>query len=179
MRLTRSIPVLLLLTGAIIGAAAASGQGPAPGKRPLTAEGRMAVSPSDRCPICGMKVAQYPKFAAAMQLTGGDTFYFCSTYCMALAWLHPDVHLHAAPAERARVTVIDYFTGTEEDGMAVTWVGGSDVVGPMGYTLIPLKTESHLTAFQARHGGRMVFRLSDLTDAMLGEIPKGPGARQP
>jgi hypothetical protein len=52
------------------------------------------------------------------------------------------------------------------DAGAVVWVGGSDVIGPMGPGLVALADEGHLAAFRRRHGGKHVFRLGDLNDAL-------------
>jgi len=44
----------------------------------------------------------------------------------------------------------------------VSWVAGSDVIGPMGPAMVPVKGESALEAFKRRHGGTAVFLLEEL-----------------
>jgi nitrous oxide reductase accessory protein NosL len=150
----------LLCCGPPVGAGAL----PMPGKTPLGADGRMQVSAADRCPVCAMPVADHPRFACALQLDDGTTYYFCGTGCMIRSWLRPDVFLGVS-AERLRRTVVqEYFTGAHVDGMDVTWVVGSDVMGPMGPALVPVMGDKALEAFQRRHGGKTLFRLSDLDD---------------
>ena len=53
-----------------------------PAQKPLDDDGNMLIGPLDRCPVCGMKVAKYPRFAAAIQLKNKTTYYFCSNRCM-------------------------------------------------------------------------------------------------
>jgi hypothetical protein len=60
--------------------------------------------------------------------------------------------------------VQDYFTGEQVSGESVFWVAGSDVIGPMGPALVPLKNEQGLEVFKKRHGATAVFRLFEMTD---------------
>ncbi len=149
---------------------AESGKGPQPGARPLDETGRMQIGPHDRCPVCAMKVDAHRKFASAIQLEEGTTFYFCGTGCMLRSWLHPEIYLQRPKAQLKRTVVREYFGGEQMDGRAVIWVAGSDVVGPMGPALVPLKDETDLTVFKKRHAGKVVFRLSDLDDQKWHEI---------
>jgi nitrous oxide reductase accessory protein NosL len=138
--------------------------GPHPGLKPLDESGAMQISSSDRCPVCAMQVSKHKKFACALQLMNGNTFYFCGTGCMIRSWMHPDIFLDAAKAELKRSVVQDYFTGEQVPGQSVHWVAGSDVIGPMGPALVPIKNEQHLDVFKKRHGAKAVFRLSEMTD---------------
>ena len=106
----------------------------APAATALDTDGTMHIGPDDRCPVCAMRPARYPKSACAIQLTDGRTFYFCETGCMLRSWLHPDVHLGVAKSALRRVVAREYFSGAHIDGQAALWVAGSDVIGPMGPT---------------------------------------------
>ena len=138
--------------------------GPQPGLKPLDERGAMQISDQDRCPVCAMQVSKHKKFACAVQLMNGNTFYFCGSGCMIRSWMHPDIFLGAAKEELRRSVVQDYFTGEQVPGRSVHWVAGSDVIGPMGPALVPLKNEQDLAVFKKRHGAKAVFRLSEMTD---------------
>jgi copper chaperone NosL len=153
--------IMLLLLAAAAGPAPAAG--PVPGRRSLGPEGDMPISAEDRCPVCAMLPIRYPRFAAAIALQDGRTYYFCSPGCMLNAWLHPDIFLGSPAANLARPVVREYLSGEVMDARDVFWVSGSDVVGPMGPALVPLKDTAHLEAFRRRHGARKVFRLDELT----------------
>jgi nitrous oxide reductase accessory protein NosL len=154
----------LFLWGTVAARAAGLGGGPEPGRKPLDENNRMQISDQDRCPVCGMKVAEHAKFSSAIQLTDETTYYFCGTGCMMRSWLHPEIFL-ATEKERLQTPVVrDYFTGEEVDGRDVFWVAGSDVIGPMGPALVPVKGEKALEAFKRRHGGKTVFRLDQMND---------------
>jgi len=147
-------------------AGAPAGRGPQPGALPLDEGHQMRISPEDRCPLCAMKVIKYPRFSCAIQLADGRTFYFCSAGCLIRSWLHPDYFL-GVPADTLRRAVVrEYFSGEQLDAVALRWVAGSDVVGPMGPAVVALRDDPRfLEAFQRRHGGTASFRLSELTDA--------------
>ena len=141
-----------------------SNVGPHPGLKPLDESGAMRISSQDRCPVCAMQVSKHQKFACAIELTNGRTFYFCGSGCMIRSWMHPDIFLGATKTELKRSVVQDYFTGEQVSGGSVYWVAGSDVIGPMGPALVPLKNEQGLDVFKKRHGATAVFRLSEVTD---------------
>jgi nitrous oxide reductase accessory protein NosL len=138
--------------------------GPHSGLKPLDESGAMQISIQDRCPVCAMQVSKHKKFACAVQLMNDRTFYFCGTGCMIRSWIHPEIFLGAAKEELKRSVVQDYFSGEQVPGRSVYWVAGSDVIGPMGPALVPLKNKRHLDAFKKRHGAKAVFRLSEMTD---------------
>jgi len=154
---------LVVATANTIGAS--DGQGPAAGIKPLDENGRMQISPEDRCPVCGMKVMRYPKFAAAIQLHDSATYYFCSTGCMVRSWMHPEIYLGTTAAQRKLPVVKEYFTGRQVDGRRVIFVFGSDVIGPMGPALVPVMDENYLKVFKKRHGAKSQFLLNDMNDA--------------
>ena len=137
-------------------------QGPRPGVHPLDAKGHLHTSPGDRCPVCAMRPIKYPRFAAAIQLANGTTFYFCSAGCMLKAWLQPGIFLNRPTEDLERPVAQDYFSGEPVDARQVTWIAGSDVIGPMGPALVPLRESSHVEAFRRRHGATKIFRLEDL-----------------
>ena len=163
-----------LAVGLLVAAAnpicASDGKGPRAGAKPLDEHGRMQISAQDRCPVCGMKAIRYPKFAAAVQLRGSATFYFCSAGCMIRAWMHPEIHLGTPATELQRPVVKEYFSGRQVDGRSVIFVFGSDVIGPMGPALVPVMDENYLKVFQKRHGGKSRFFLKDMDDDKWLEI---------
>ncbi len=132
---------------------------------PASAEdqNKIHIGKDDRCPVCAMKVARYPNFACTMDLKDGQKFSFCATGCLIRSWFYPEIFLKAQKADIRHVWVQDYFTGKKIDGLSAFWVAGSDVIGPMGPALVPLKSKSDIEVFKRRHGGDMVFDLSELT----------------
>ena len=145
-------------------ALAGSASGPRPGVQPLTAAGQMQIDSADRCPVCAMKVAKHPQTACAIQLSDVTTFYFCGSGCLIKSWLHPEIFLNRSRPDLQRAVVRDYFSGRPADATAVTWVAGSDVVGPMGPAIVAVADAGQLAVFKKRHGGKVTFRLAEVTD---------------
>jgi copper chaperone NosL len=145
-----------------------------PAAEPLGKDGQLHLGDDDRCPVCAMPVAKHPKTAAAIQLQDGSTYYFCGTGCFIKSWLHPEVYLGADKARLFRAVVRDYFTGAPLDALKARWVAGSDVVGPMGPALVPLKDDADLAKFKERHGGKRVFTLGGMTDEAFQSITGKP-----
>jgi nitrous oxide reductase accessory protein NosL len=141
-----------------------TGSGPLPGQHPLDNNGQMHLGKQDRCPVCGMQVIKYPKFACAIQLKNKSTFYFCGTGCLLKTWLHPEAFLGKPSGDVFKIIVQEYFSGQQIDAREVVWVSGSDVIGPMGPAMVPLKNETYLKVFKKRHGGKDVFYLKDLNE---------------
>ena len=136
---------------------------PVAGEHPIDSQGHMHIGEKDRCPVCAMKVKDHSKFASAIQLKNGITYYFCGTGCMIRSWMHPEAFLGVQKDLMETPIVRDYFTGKEMDARHAIWVAGSDVVGPMGPALVPLRNKEDFEAFLRRHGGTTSFRLEDMT----------------
>lgn len=159
---------------------------PATGGEPKAQAGRqllgpdlaLRLDPADRCPVCAMTVRKYAKFAAAIQLVDGTTYYFCATGCMIKSWLHPEIYLGCDQKDLARPVVQEYLTGRPMDALDVIWVAGSDVIGPMGPYLTPL-AGSNVETFMKRHGGQRTFRLAEMDDALWEAITRKPAKPAP
>ena len=158
--------VFCLLLTTLLSEVGNAGGGPRAGSKPLDDAARMQISPGDRCPVCAMQVDRHRKFASAIQLQDATTYYFCGTGCMLRSWLHPEIFLGVDRRTLQLPVVREYFSGRETDARRVIWVAGSDIVGPMGPTLVPVKDEVQLKVFKQRHGAQTVFRMSDLDDAL-------------
>jgi len=166
--------VLFSFLAAILaaGPGTAAGDGPLPALKPLAADGQLALSKTDRCPVCAMFPARYPRSAAAMALKSGAAFYFCSNGCLLRSFLRPTAYLGAKKESIDRLVVLDYFSGRPIDARTATWVAGSDVLGPMGPAIIALGEAGHLAAFTERHGGDIVFSFDQLDDNLWKKISR-------
>jgi len=149
---------------------ALEGKKPLSGIKPLDENRQMQISPQDRCPVCGMKVIQYPKFNCAIRLKNTLTYYFCSTGCMIRSWMNPEIYLGMEKNMLDLPVVQEYFSGSHMDARNIIFVHGSDVIGPMGPALVPVKDENYLKVFKNRHGGKTQILLETLNHARWYEI---------
>ena len=150
-----------------------------PAARGLDDRGQMQIGEGDRCPVCAMRVTRHRRFVSAIELDDRRVYYFCGTGCMIKSWLHPEVFLGANKAALRRAVTREYFGGRQIDAASARWVAGSDVVGPMGRALVPLRDDADVAVFRRRHGGDVVFTLDELNDARFNAITGKEAARWP
>ncbi len=108
----------------------------------------IAVPKDAKCPVCGMFVAKYPRWAAMVVDKEGRKLYFDGVKDMLKYYFsHPGIK---------RLYATDYYTGLAVDATKAYYVVGSDVYGPMGNELIPFEKRVDAEAFAKDHGGRIV-----------------------
>ncbi len=124
--------------------------------------------PKDKCPVCGMFVAKYPDWVAALVLTDGSTVFFDGAkdlmkYYFNLAKYAPG----RTAADIQSVQVTDYYRLEPIDGRTAFYVLGSDVYGPMGRELIPFEKEARAQEFMKDHKGKEVLPFERIDPALV------------
>ena len=110
---------------------------------------QMQVPSKAKCPVCGMFVTKYPKWAAAL-IENGHTHYFDGVKDMMKFYIF-DVDF---PYERSKITniqVSDFYTLATIDAKKAFYVVGADVFGPMGNELIPFESKKAAQTFMKDH----------------------------
>ncbi|TNF45146.1 MAG: hypothetical protein EP216_00675 [Epsilonproteobacteria bacterium] len=118
-----------------------------------------------KCPVCGMFVAKYPKWAARIE---ADTknYYFDGVKDMMKFYIF-DVDF---PFNRDKIThieVTDFYTLEAIDAKEAFYVVGSDVYGPMGNELIPFLTKDAAENFMRDHRGEKILHFNDITPQLV------------
>ncbi len=128
------------------------------------AEGKpVKPSPKDKCPVCGMFVLKYPDFAAQVIFKDGFYAAFDGTKDMFKYVLNLKKYAPGRTAgEIAAIHVTDYYSLEFIDGSAAWYVGGSDILGPMGKELIPFAKEAEARGFMKDHMGQSLLRFKDI-----------------
>lgn len=156
---TGSIPygrAVCLLVAIILAAGPAYG-----GERPAPPASR------DRCPVCGMFVSKYPDWVSTITYDDGSAVFFDGVkdmlkYYYNISMYHPDKVADSI----LEMYVTDYYSMEVLPVGEVVFVLDSDVMGPMGKELIPLRGEGEAREFIRDHGGRQIsFR--DITVDMI------------
>lgn len=117
---------------------------------------------SERCARCGMAVPAGSHWAAGAVTADGRALAFDTPACMLR-------HRAGRPELRdARLWVTPYYAraGVREDARALRYAAGSDVRGPMGADLVPLR-DFEVATFTRDHRARRVLRFDELTPAVL------------
>jgi len=128
-------------------------------------------SPANKCPVCGMFVAPYPDFLAAIVFRDGATAYFDGCKDMFRFVFAPETYLPGRRrADMAAFWVTDYYSLKWVDGAAAFFVRGSDILGPMGHELIPFAKLEEAKQFVVDHKGRPPLRFAEVTPDVLRDI---------
>ncbi len=128
--------------------------------------GKHIEVPTDaKCPVCGMFVSKYPKWAAFMQING-KKYYFDGVKDMMKYYIF-DGDFPYDRKNISEITVSDYYTLEEIPAKEAFYVLDSDVFGPMGRELIPFKSKKSAKAFMNDHNGKAMVKFDEITDKMV------------
>jgi copper chaperone NosL len=168
-RPSRALAGALLLLAVTAAPPAASGAAAAAGAPASGFQGRPAQG--DKCPVCGMFVAKYPDWVAAVVFEDGAVAWFDGAKDLFKFLLRPERYQRGrSPADVARVLVTDYYALTLLDARDAWFVIGGDVFGPMGAELVPFARRDDAREFQADHQGTGLLRFSDVGPATLRQL---------
>ena len=127
--------------------------------------------PKGACAVCGMQVAAFPDWAAAVLYKDGSQTWFDGPKDLFAYLLDPGRYApKRKSAEIASIQVKDYYGLKHVDARTARYVLGSDVLGPMGKELVPFATEASAREFLADHHGRKLLTFQDITAAVLREL---------
>lgn len=113
----------------------------------------------DRCAVCGMFVAPYPQWTAAIELKDGRRFYFDGPKDLFICLFDLATYLPGVAAEQVNgVYVTEYYGASLQPATEVIFVSGSDVLGPMGGELVPILGQDAAETFRRDHVGKALMR---------------------
>lgn len=120
-----------------------------------------------KCPVCGMFVDKYPKWAAEIQIDG-HTHYFDGIKDMMKFYFEPAAyHKKATRAMITSILVSDYYTLDAIKAQEAWYVIGSNVYGPMGNELIPFKTKKDAETFKRDHFAKEVITFDQIAPSLI------------
>ena len=131
-----------------------------------------ATAPADvqkaKCPVCGMFVAPYADWNATITFTDSPPAVFDGSKDMFKYYL--DLKRYAPSRSKdslSAITVKDYYTKEDTDGLKAYYVIWGDVYGPMGHEPIPFRNETDARKFLKEHHGKKILRFKDITLNLL------------
>ncbi len=114
--------------------------------------------PTDaKCPVCGMFVYKYPKWASEIIVNKKEYFFDGVKDMMKFYFFDVDF-----PYDRAKISSIrvsDFYTLESIDAKNAWYVIGSNVYGPMGRELIPFKDINSAKDFSKDHNGKKIYKM--------------------
>ena len=134
----------------------------------LPAAEALKPSPKDKCPVCGMFVAKYPDWIAAIRFRDGSAVFFDGAKDMFKYYF--DLKKYAPskkPSDIQTLQVTDYYDLIPINGYEASYVLGSDIFGPMGRELISFAKEGAAREFLKDHKGKSIVKFKEITPALI------------
>lgn len=125
----------------------------------------MHVPHDAKCPVCGMFVSKYPKWAASM-VYDNKKYYFDGVKDMMKYYIFDGDFIYDR-SHISKISVSDYYTLEEISAKEAFYVLDADVFGPMGRELIPFKSKKSAKTFMLEHHGKAIVKFDEITDKMV------------
>jgi nitrous oxide reductase accessory protein NosL len=121
----------------------------------LSSHKTIHVTKDEKCPICGMYVYKYPRWAAQIFLDDTKHLTFDGVKDLMKYYLENK--------RNKKIIVTDYYSQYAIDATKAYYVIGSDSYGPMGHELIPFLHLSDAKIFKEDHRGTKILKFSEIT----------------
>ncbi|MSN96512.1 hypothetical protein F1B92_04905 [Campylobacter sp. FMV-PI01] len=126
-------------------------------------DSKIVVPSSAKCPICGMFVYKYPRWATYLKLENREYFFDGVKDMMKFLYENLDENLN----KNIEIFVSDYYSQNKIDARNAFYVFGSDVFGPMGNELIPFENLKDANIFKLEHKGLKIYKFSEISKSVL------------
>ena len=130
---------------------------------------KVQVKEHEKCPVCGMFVAKYPRWAAKIFYTHNDhehDFSFDGVKDLMKFYFNPNKwgDYKVTKDMKNTLLVTDYYSQKGIDGKKAFYVIGSDVYGPMGHEFIPFENLNDAKTFKKDHDGIKILQFNEITE---------------
>ena len=128
------------------------------------------VPKDKKCPVCGMFVYKYPRWAAVLEIEKTDKtekLYFDGVKDLMKFYMNPEEWGKYKDIKILKVCVTDYYKQTKMDGKKAIYVINSNIYGPMGNELIPFKTKKDAEYFKKSHFGKIIYSFDDIDKSIV------------
>jgi nitrous oxide reductase accessory protein NosL len=142
-------------------------------------EGAVEVDDSEKCPVCGMFVYKYPKWAAQIFFKHKDHehhFSFDGVKDMMKFYFHPlkwGNYKTSTQKNISKILVTDYYSSKAIDGQKAYYVIGSNIYGPMGHEFVPFEHLEDAINFKNEHRGVKVLKFSEISQTLPYDLDSG------
>lgn len=134
-------------------------------------QSKIHVDENEKCPVCGMFIYKYPRWAAQIFYKHGEhehhfsfdgvkdlmKFYFDSA-----KW---GDYKSSTIKNITKIAVTDYYSQKAVNGKVAFYVIGSDIYGPMGHELIPFESLADAKIFKDDHKGKKIIKFEDIKES--------------
>ncbi|MFK5881264.1 MAG: nitrous oxide reductase accessory protein NosL [Sulfurospirillum sp.] len=133
---------------------------------------KVTVNEDEKCPVCGMFVYKYPRWAAQIFYKHGNHQHHLSFdgvkdmmkfYFNNKKWGKYD---YAKRKNITKILVTDYYKQYAIDARGAFFVIGSNIYGPMGNELVPFSTLQEAKNFKNDHKGTKILKFSEIKESL-------------
>lgn len=110
--------------------------------------------PTDRCRVCNMYPARFPKFHSQLRTAAGEVIHFCSSQCL-VNFIADQSAYTTKPVTVRAVWVTLYPGGGWEYAGELYYLTGSTIMGPMGPEALPYRRRTEAEALAKNKGGKV------------------------
>ncbi|MCK9490911.1 MAG: nitrous oxide reductase accessory protein NosL [Sulfurimonas sp.] len=125
-------------------------------------EGKIEVTKDEKCPICGMFVYKYPKWAAQIYYPQTHYSFDGVKDLMKYYFLNKE--------GISKILVTDYYSQKAIEARDSFFVAGSDVYGPMGDELIPFAKLEDAKTFSLDHKGKKILKFDEIDELVIRKL---------
>ncbi len=136
-------------------------------------ENPIEINEKEKCPVCGMFVAKYPRWVAQIiydhdghehKFSFDGVKDLLKFYFDPKKWLANGNSHFASMSKIKNILVTDYYSQKPIDGSLAFYVLGSDVYGPMGHELIPFEKLEDAQTFKKDHSGQRIVQFDKINE---------------
>ncbi len=128
----------------------------------------------DICPVCGMSLTEHPMWVAVIMFKDGKHVKFHGPKNMLIYYFNIGKYTKKYRVKDiAGLYVTEYYSLKHIKAQKAYYAVGSDVKGPMGDELIPLKDIESYEKFLKEHGGK-IMTFDEITSEIINNMPNIP-----
>ena len=126
-------------------------------------KGPTEIKQTDKCHVCGMFVAKYNGWIAQVIFSDGTYAAFDGPKDMFKFYFDPGKYNPSRKkSDITKLYVTEYYSTRLMDAEKLFFVERSDVYGPMGAELIPIKSMEAAREFMGDHKGRKILKFGEI-----------------
>ena len=123
----------------------------------------------DKCPVCGMFVSRYTNWIAEITFKDGTYAVFDGPKDMLKYFFNVSKYSKDKTSKDiSEIFVTEFYSAKMMRAGELFFITGSDVLGPMGHELIPVKGGQEAKTFMHDHKGKKIFKFEEIT---AGDLP--------
>lgn len=132
--------------------------------------GPLPITKDMKCPTCGMRTYEFTNWHTQIIYKDGTSDSFCAVKCLMAYYFEPEKYGDRSKDDFETPYAMDYYTLEWYDMKEMSFVIGSDVLGPMGNDLVPFKDYASAETFLNDHFGSEILDFDGITLELISRL---------